>query len=53
MFILFIAFALFAAVLILISFLRSRNRDEKEMIQRLDKAMETKDDPSEMARWVP
>jgi len=41
-------------VLLLISFLRSRKIDEEEMMRRQDEAMaKTKDDPNEMARWVP
>jgi hypothetical protein len=48
-----IFFAVFATMLIAISILRSRKVDEREMMRRQDKAMATKDDPSEMARWVP
>jgi hypothetical protein len=48
-----ILFAVFAAVLVTLSLLRSRKVDEREMIRRQDKAMATKDDPTEMARWVP
>jgi hypothetical protein len=51
-----IVFAVFAAIMIPVSILRSRKVAEKEMIRRLDRAMATKDDksdPREMARWVP
>jgi uncharacterized membrane protein (DUF106 family) len=48
-----ILFAVFATVLITLSILKSRKVDEKEMMRHQDKAMATKDDPSEMARWVP
>ena len=44
----------FAVVLLTISFFRSRGVNEKEMMRRQDNAMgKGKDDPSEMARWVP
>ena len=48
-----ISFSISAVVIVTISFVRNRGVDEEEMIKRLDKAMETKDSPSEMARWVP
>src|ERR1700724_2013525 len=49
-----VLFAVFAAVLITLSLLRSRKIDEKEMMRRQDKAiMATRDDPTEIARWVP
>jgi uncharacterized membrane protein len=49
------AFAVLAAVLGLISALRSRRLTEEERIRRLDEAMMkgTKDDPNEMSRFVP
>ncbi len=46
--------AVLVIALLLISFLRSRRIDEAEMIRRQDEAMgKLKDDPNEMARWVP
>jgi hypothetical protein len=48
-----ILFATLVTVLLPISFLLSWKLGEKEMARRLDKAMDTKDDPNEMARWVP
>ena len=49
-----IAFAAAVSVLIPLSLVRSRRLGEEELIRRQDKAMgKTKDDPSEMARWVP
>jgi hypothetical protein len=42
------------SVLIPLSLVRSRRLGEEELIRRQDKAMgKKKDDPSEMARWVP
>jgi len=47
-------FAVTVTVLVPLSLVRSRRLGEEEMIRRQDKAMaKTKDDPSEMARWVP
>jgi hypothetical protein len=49
-----ISYALFAVVMLTISFFRSRGVDEKEMMRRQDQAMgKGKDDPNEMARFVP
>jgi hypothetical protein len=49
-----ISFAIFVVVMLVISIVRSRGVDEKEMMRRQDEAMgRGKDDPSEMARWVP
>jgi len=49
-----ISFAVFFVVMLAISIVRSRGVDEKEMMRRQDDAMgKGKDDPSEMARWVP
>jgi hypothetical protein len=50
-----IVYAVLAAVLLLISVLRSRKRTEEERIRRLDEAMKkgTRDDPDEMSRFVP
>jgi hypothetical protein len=46
--------AVLVIALLLVSFLRSRRIDEAEMIRRQDEAMgKLKDDPNEMARWVP
>jgi uncharacterized membrane protein len=45
--------ALSAAALLLFSILRSRGVSEDEMIRRQDAIGKTKDDPNEMARWVP
>jgi uncharacterized membrane protein YfcA len=33
--------------------MRRVEKFEKEMIPRVNKALETKDDPNEIARWVP
>jgi Flp pilus assembly protein TadB len=47
-------FAVAVTVLVPLSLVRSRRLGEEEMIRRQDKAMaKTKDDPNEMARWVP
>jgi hypothetical protein len=49
-----ISYSLFAVVMLTISFFRSRGVDEKEMMRRQDQAMgKGKDDPNEMARFVP
>jgi hypothetical protein len=49
-----ISYALFVVVMLTISVFRSRGIDEKEMMRRQDQAMgKGKDDPNEMARWVP
>jgi hypothetical protein len=48
-----IIFAIFVAILFPVSLLRSWKLGEAEMIRRQDAAMKTRDDPSEMARWVP
>jgi hypothetical protein len=49
-----ISFAIFVVVIFVISIVRSRGVDEKEIMRRQDEAMgKGKDDPSEMARWVP
>jgi hypothetical protein len=49
-----ISFAVFVVVMLAISIVRSRGVDEKEMMRRQDDAMgKGKDDPREMARWVP
>jgi len=49
-----VLFAVFVIVLLLISLLRSRRLSEEEMMRRQDKAIgNPKDDPNEMARWVP
>lgn len=49
-----ISYALFAVVMLTISFFRSRGVDEKEMMRRQDKSMgKEKDHPIEMARFVP
>ena len=48
-----ISYAVIVAVVLPIAFFL--RRDEKEMIQRQDELINqaTKDDPKEMARWVP
>src|SRR5690242_19795967 len=47
-------FAAAVTVLVPLSLVRSRRLGEEEMIRRQDNAMaKTKDDPNEMARWVP
>jgi hypothetical protein len=49
-----ISFAIFTIVMLAISIVRSRGVDEKEMMRRQDDTMgKGKDDPSEMARFVP
>jgi hypothetical protein len=49
-----IALVVSSAVLLLVSFLRSRKVSEEESTRRPDRAMgKAKDDPNEMARWVP
>jgi Flp pilus assembly protein TadB len=49
-----IALVVSSAVLLLVSFLRSRKVSEEESTRRQDRAMgKAKDDPNEMARWVP
>jgi hypothetical protein len=49
-----IIFAASATLLLSVSLLRSRKVSEEEMLGRQDRAMaKTKDDPKEMARWVP
>jgi hypothetical protein len=49
-----ISFAIVAVVALAISIVRSRGVDEKKMMRRQDEAMgKGKDDPSEIARWVP
>jgi flagellar biosynthesis component FlhA len=49
-----ISFAIFVVVIFVISIVRSRGVDEKEIMRRQDEAMgKGKDDLSEMARWVP
>ena len=49
-----ILLAAFVIALLLTSFMRSRRIDEEAMMRRQDKAMgKPKDDPNEMARWVP
>jgi hypothetical protein len=49
-----ISYALLAVVMLTISFFRSRGVDETETMRRLDQAMgKGKDDPNEMARFVP
>jgi hypothetical protein len=48
-----IIFATFVAVLFPVSLLRSWKLSEAEMMRRQDEAMKIKDDPNEMARWVP
>jgi len=48
-----VLFAVLVIALLPISFLRSRRLGEEEMIRRQDQIMKTKDDPNEMARWVP
>ena len=49
-----ILLVVFFIVLLYISFHRSRRLSEEEMIRRQDQAMgKVKDDPNEMARWVP
>jgi hypothetical protein len=48
-----IIFAAAATVLLPISILRSRKLGEEKMMRRQDRAMQTRDDPNEMARWVP
>ena len=49
-----IVFASIMTVLMTVAFIRSRRISEAEMIRRQDLAMgKAKDDPKEMARWVP
>ena len=48
-----IIYAVAAIILLSLSLWRSRNLREEEIIRRQDEAMKSKDDPHEMARFVP
>jgi protein-S-isoprenylcysteine O-methyltransferase Ste14 len=48
-----ILFAIFFCACMAVALVRSRILSEEALLRRQDKLMETKDDPKEIARWVP